>query len=168
MEQHEPLMRQCFELAIEAGKRGNHPFGSLLVQEGKVVMTAGNTIVTENDPTRHAELNLLVQARRKLPAEIFPDLILYTSCAPCIMCSYFMAESNISRVVYGVSYHEFAKAMGSPRKIVTCDQYYLATERKLDWIGPILEKEGLQVFRYWPEDKRRETILKNLNKISGC
>ena len=147
---------------------GNHTFGALLVHEGRVLVTAGNTVLTDNDRTRHAELNLLVQARRFLPDKIFPELTLYTSCAPCMTCSSFMADSGIAKVVFGVSYVEFAKLTGSRKKIMTCDQYYRETGKALDWIGPVLEAEGLKVFRHWPGDKWQGAILENLQKITGC
>jgi tRNA(Arg) A34 adenosine deaminase TadA len=37
---HEHFVRQAIELARQARRAGNHPFGALLVVDGEVVMTA--------------------------------------------------------------------------------------------------------------------------------
>lgn len=44
MNPQEPFIRQCYDLAIAAGKRGNHTFGALLVHQGQVILTAENTV----------------------------------------------------------------------------------------------------------------------------
>ncbi|HEX2621338.1 MAG TPA: hypothetical protein VHL11_14365, partial [Phototrophicaceae bacterium] len=57
--EHEPLIRECYRLAAQAVEHGNHPFGALLVLDGEIVLTSENTVNTANDPTGHAELNLV-------------------------------------------------------------------------------------------------------------
>jgi len=54
---------RAIELARLSRAKGNHPFGSLLVDaSGRVVLEAENTVVTEHDVTCHAELNLVRRA----------------------------------------------------------------------------------------------------------
>jgi len=148
---HERFIRQCFDLAISAGKKGNHTFGSLLVYQGEVVLTAENTVLTDDDNTRHAELNLMAEAKRKLPPEARRQSTLYTSTAPCMMCSGIAFYTGIKKVVFGVSYEAFDKLLGQKQKTVSCDELYRLSGAELEWVGPVLEEEGLLVFRYWPE-----------------
>jgi tRNA(Arg) A34 adenosine deaminase TadA len=67
-------------------------------------MEAENTVNTDDDPTRHAELNLVVSASKKYPREVLRDLTLYTSTAPCLMCAYVIKDAGIKNVVYGMRY----------------------------------------------------------------
>src|SRR6266446_5398783 len=55
----ECFAKQAIELARQAHVAGNHPFGALLVLDGRVVLTALNTVGTDRDPTAHAESNLV-------------------------------------------------------------------------------------------------------------
>ena len=68
---HESFIRQAFDLARSAEKKGNHPFGALLVYQDKVVLAAENTVNTDNNSIHHAETNLMAEARRKLSPEIY-------------------------------------------------------------------------------------------------
>lgn len=145
---HENFIRQAFDLAVSSGKKGNHTFGALLVYQGKVILTAENTVNTDNDPTRHAEINLLVKAKRELAPEILSQSTMYTSTAPCMLCCAAMRYRGVNKVVYGVSYETFAKETGYKNMGIACDKLYQETGKKLDWIGPILEEDGLKVFRY--------------------
>ena len=148
---HESFMRQAFDLAISSGKKGNHTFGALLVYQGKVILTAENTIHTDNDISRHAEMNLLVKAKRELSPEVLRQSTLYASTAPCMLCCSAMYYVGIKRIVYGVSYETFGKLTGMRHTGITCDKLYQSSGIELEWIGPILEEEGLKVFEYWPQ-----------------
>jgi tRNA(Arg) A34 adenosine deaminase TadA len=61
----EQFLKQAIELARQARAAGNHPFGALLVLDGRVVLTALNTVITEQNPTGHAEHNLVADAIRQ-------------------------------------------------------------------------------------------------------
>ncbi|HEY5497071.1 MAG TPA: hypothetical protein VIK19_01935, partial [Syntrophales bacterium] len=58
---------------------------------------------------------------------------------------------GVNKVVYGVSYQAEAKVTGFHDTDIHCDKLYQDTGKALDWIGPILEEDGLKVFRYWPQ-----------------
>lgn len=101
MEQHKPFIRRCIELSFQARKKGNLPFGSLLVLDGKIVLEAENTSVTEGNPLAHAEINLLGEAAQRLPREAIQRATLYSSVEPCIMCCGAMLHSGVRRLVFG-------------------------------------------------------------------
>jgi tRNA(Arg) A34 adenosine deaminase TadA len=164
---HEPFIRQAFALAISAAKKGNHPFGAVLVHQGRVILSAENTVNTGNDFTNHAEVNLLRKARQDLSSEVIRQSTLYTSAAPCMFCCATMWYSGVKTVVYGVSSKALAKLTDFEEKSISCDKLHQDTGRPLEWIGPILEEEGLQVFCYWPNDLFRPSLLKKLEGREG-
>ena len=87
MSEHEQFIRHSLKLARAARAAGNHPFGALLVREGQILLTAENTVNTEQDITGHAELNLVRSASRQLGLDGLRGTTLYTSTEPCAMCT---------------------------------------------------------------------------------
>lgn len=100
------LLRRAITLAARARENGNHPFGALVVTAAGRVVEGLNTVVTERDPTGHAETN----AVRRAAAELTPDELrastLYTSTEPCAMCSGAIYWAVIPRVVYALGSDE--------------------------------------------------------------
>jgi len=81
------FMRAALMEAEAAVADGNHPFGAVLVLDGEVVLLGRNAVVTENDATRHAELVLASAAGKMIPRAALSQATMYTSTAPCPMCS---------------------------------------------------------------------------------
>ena len=113
-------LRRCVELAADARARGDHPFGSLLVTADGRTVEALNSVVTRNDPTGHAETNLVRAAAASLPAEVLATSTLYTSTEPCAMCAGAIYWSGIARVVYALSEQGLARSSPSRRACPRC------------------------------------------------
>jgi tRNA(Arg) A34 adenosine deaminase TadA len=91
-------------LAWRSREKGNHPFGSVLVDaHGDVVLEAENTVVTGGNRMNHAELSLVRAASAQLEFDELRTTTLYASTEPCAMCSGAIYWSGIGRVVYGLS-----------------------------------------------------------------
>jgi tRNA(Arg) A34 adenosine deaminase TadA len=150
MSPHDTFIKQCLALAVSAGNKGNHTFGAVLVHNHKTIMTAENTVNSDDDPTRHAELNLVVKSKREYLPEVLKESILYTSTAPCLMCTAVIWEAGITRIVYSVSYEAFARLTGY--QSIPCGEIFERLGVDVEVIGPIMEQEGLAVFEHWPED----------------
>lgn len=96
------LMRESIKLARNAREKGNHPFGALLADpDGKILITAENTVETDHDITAHAETNLVRNAARQYPQDFLAECTLYASTEPCPMCAGAIYWANIRRVVFG-------------------------------------------------------------------
>jgi len=150
MNQHETYVRQSIELAISAARKGNHPFGALLVHEDKVIMTAENTVIADNNSTRHAELNLIVKSERAFPPEVLRECTLYTSTAPCLMCTAVIWNAGITRIIYSVSYESLSRLISGGQNYISLDQIYRLLGTEVEFVGPVLEMEGLEAYRLWP------------------
>lgn len=151
MMEHESFIRECHALAISAGKKGNHTFGALLVQDGEVIMRAENTVNTDVDPFRHAEYNLVMKSRAAFSAAVLAESTLYTSTAPCLLCTANILFANIGRIVFSVSYGAFARLVARGYRYIPCSEIAARIGSHTEVIGPILEEEGLQVFQYWED-----------------
>ena len=137
----EGFIRQAVELSKRAVENGNHPFGALLVSaEGEVLATAENTVNTDCDPTRHAELALVSDvSRRKIAVRTVATSTLYTSCEPCMMCCGALYWCGVRRVVYSCSHSTLAKHAGETM-LVSSDT--LLGPSNVTIVGPILEELG--------------------------
>jgi len=151
---HEKYIRQCYDLAIQAGRKGFDTFGALLVHEGKVLETAENTADYERGLFGHAEFNLVHQCANRYPDSLLREAVLYTSCAPCERCLAAIASLGIRTIVYGVSYKAFSQL--TPFDDVPLDREGLLAQLNLPirLVGPVLEDEGMHVFEYWGGEYR--------------
>jgi len=62
----EKWMALAIEQANLAEKIGEVPVGAVLVQDGQLIASAHNQPITNNDPTAHAEIQLLRAAGKQL------------------------------------------------------------------------------------------------------
>jgi tRNA(Arg) A34 adenosine deaminase TadA len=151
MAQHEFFIKKCHQLAIEAGKNGDLPFGAVLVSDDKIIMTAQNSVISDNDSTRHAELNLIVKSQQSYSREFLQKCTLYASTAPCLMCTAAIWSAGITKIVYSVSYETYAKTISGKNKYIKCDEVYRQLNTEAEIIEGVLEKEGLKVYDFWPK-----------------
>jgi tRNA(Arg) A34 adenosine deaminase TadA len=149
MNKHENYIRKTYRLAESAVEKGNHPFGALLVIDDKIGLTAENTVITDNDVTRHAELNLVSRASQELDSESLKNSILYASTEPCAMCTGAIFWAGISKIVYGCSAKKLGEIAGGSFVVPSRDLFKYGN-RKTNVIGPILEKEGTEIHqKFW-------------------
>lgn len=143
------LVRQVIALAAEAREAGNHPFGALLVVDGKVVLTARNSVHTDSDPTAHAETNLVHEAIRRLRPDEIARSVLYTNCEPCAMCVGTMYWAGVRTLVYALPATELAKLAGGSF-LVPCRELFTRAKDPVTVVGPLLIEEARAVHvGYW-------------------
>lgn len=149
MEEHYPYIRECIRLAQQAKEMGNHPFGSLIVKDGEILLKAINTIFSENDIAQHPEIVLARSAASQYDADFLADCTLYTSTEPCAMCTGAIYWSGIGRIVYACSEARLSQ-MTSGGLHIPSREILAAGERKVEVIGPVLENEAVEVHRdFW-------------------
>jgi tRNA(Arg) A34 adenosine deaminase TadA len=148
---HEPHVRRVLDLARTAVDEGNYPFGALLVADGEVVASSTNTVATDWDITAHPELKLAVLASERYDLERRRELTLYASTEPCPMCAGAIYWAGIGRVVFSTSAATVAEHSGDDLVIpVPCEQCLEGAGREIEFVGPLLEEEGLEVHReFW-------------------
>jgi tRNA(Arg) A34 adenosine deaminase TadA len=147
-------LRKSFSVAAQAREYGNHPFGAVLVSpQNELLMEAENTVLTGNDITGHAEINLVRMASAEYDSRSLALCTLYASTEPCPMCAGAIFWSGIGRVVYGVSesglYHLVGVESGEVLQL-SCRDVLAHGARNVEVIGPLLEEEGLRVHEgFW-------------------
>ena len=85
------------------------PFGTMIVKDNKIIVVASNTVLKDNDPTAHAEINAIRKASKVLNTYDLSGCTLYTTGYPCPMCLSAIIWSNIKEVYYGTNLEDAAK-----------------------------------------------------------
>ena len=99
-------MNKFMELAIDEARLGINnndggPFGCVIIKDGEIIAQAHNTVVRDNDPTAHGEMNAIRIAGKKLGTFDLSGCELFTTGAPCPMCLCAILWANIDKVYYG-------------------------------------------------------------------
>ena len=80
----QPDDKRFMRMAIAEAARGDYPFGSVIVRDGKVMVKGRNLVKQEKNPTAHGEM----VAIRRFLARYGPDTLkgttLYTSGESCV------------------------------------------------------------------------------------
>jgi len=134
------FLERAVELAWVARRRGDHPFGALLVTPDGPVLEACNTVVTGADPTGHAETNL-IRLAGSLDRATRAGSALYTSTEPCAMCAGAIYWSGVGRVVFALSETDLAGMVeeeeGVPPLRLPCREVFARGGRGIVVDGPI-------------------------------
>lgn len=87
------------------------PFGAVVVKGDEIISIASNTVLEDNDPTCHAEMNAIRQACKVLKTYDLTGCELYATGYPCPMCLSAIIWANIKKV-YVCGLPEHAEEIG--------------------------------------------------------
>ena len=147
---HTPFLTRAFSLAEHAFSQGNRPFGALLVIANKIVLETENSVISANDITAHAEMNLLRRLWQQFNEGLLSQATLYSSTEPCLMCAGAILNTPIRHVVYGCGarcLHELAQQSSLS---LTGRDVLLSSGSSMLVEGPLLESEALDVHKQHP------------------
>lgn len=96
------FMRMALGQAQMAVTKEQTPFGAVVVDKtGRLVGKGHNHVRSDLDPTAHGEVVAIRNAwRRAGKWQNLTGGTLYTSCEPCLLCSFVIAQIGFSRVVF--------------------------------------------------------------------
>lgn len=149
-------LERTIELADEAVRDGNHPFGAILVDKsGKIIAEGKNNFTIDRGPG-HAETNLARHAARTFDVDTLLGCTLYTSVEPCSMCSGTIYWAEIGAVVFGMTEARLGEMTGDHPENKTqdldCRKVFAAGRRPVEVRGPFPELEDRIVAQhkaYW-------------------
>ena len=100
-------MNKIMQQALERARKNMNeniggPFGAAIISEkGEILAVASNSVLRDNDPTAHAEVNAIRAACKKIGSYDLSDCVLYTTAYPCPMCLAAIIWANIKKVYFG-------------------------------------------------------------------
>ena len=149
MSNDEKWMRIAIEEANLAMDKNEVPVGAVLVKNDTLIAQGHNKPITKNDPTAHAEIQLLRKAGEQQKNYRLPESTLYVTLEPCTMCFGAMVHARIDRIVYGAS---------DPKTGVCGSRMNLNEENffnhKISITSGILEKESSELLKLFFKSRR--------------
>ncbi|MDF9391569.1 nucleoside deaminase [Methylococcus capsulatus] len=145
-EQDRAYMRLAIQTMRHAGivDRTGGPFGAVIVRGGQVLAVAGNSVIRDNDPTAHAEVNAIREACRQIGSYDLSGAVLYSSCECCPMCYASAYWARIDKIFYAAAWHDYEDLFDDSRIHLDIAKSY--AERHL---APqqLMREEALEVWR---------------------
>jgi len=146
------FVKKAIEIANQnLTEKSGGPFGAVIVKNGEVIAEARNTVVRDNDPSAHAEINAIRDACRKLKTHQLTDCEIYCSCEPCPMCLGAIYWARPRAIYYAASRIDAEKA--------GFDDSYIYDELKREMPDrnlpskQLLREEAVELFRKWKEQE---------------
>ena len=149
MTDDEKWMSLAIKQAIKAEKEGEVPIGAVLIKDDFLIAEAHNQPISTNDPTAHAEIQVLRKAGMKLQNYRLNDSTLYVTLEPCAMCLGAMMHARIARIVYGTN-DQKTGACGSSENLINANCF----NHKIHLISGILEDECKQLLKKFFNSRR--------------
>jgi len=156
MEEHKKFMNRAIELSEKYSfQYEGGPFGCVIVKDGEIIAEGWNSVLKNNDPTAHAEMEAIRKAGKKLNNFSLKGSILYTSCEPCPMCLAAIYWARIDTVYFANSQEE-AKKISFDDSFIYEEIEKSKEERQIHMIR-IQEKEAWEVFESWDNWEGKQT-----------
>ncbi|MFQ5994638.1 MAG: nucleoside deaminase [Acidiferrobacterales bacterium] len=101
--QNKRFMERAFELKREAEEAGDQSYGAIIVKDGRLVGKGPSRVITNQDPTAHAEMEAIRDAARRLGTRDLSGCVIYATSKPCRMCETASYWANASRFYYSAA-----------------------------------------------------------------
>lgn len=142
------FMKAAIRKTQEGIELGQSPFGSVIVQGGKIVAATHNTVWRDTDPTAHAEVNCIRAAATALKTIFLRGCTLFSTTEPCPMCLSAIHWAKIDRVVYGATIADATAAGFCELHIDAKDMVRLGKSPLVVESG-LLQEECADLFQQW-------------------
>jgi len=149
MNEDEKWMNLALEQARKAEEEGEVPVGAILVKDGLLIAKSHNQPILKNDPTAHAEIQLLREAGKKLKNYRLTGTSLYVSLEPCAMCLGAIMHARIERLVFG-AYDSKTGVCGSSENLIEANCF----NHKINLVSGVLENESKQLLKNFFNSRR--------------
>ena len=149
MSKDEKWMQIALHEANLAMNENEIPVGAVLVKNGKLIAQSHNQPIGKNDPTAHAEIQLLRKAGEQQKNYRLIGSSLYVTLEPCAMCFGAIVHARIDRIVFGAS---------DPKTGVCGSCMNLNEEKffnhKISITGGVLENESIELLKLFFKSRR--------------
>ncbi|WP_341526710.1 nucleoside deaminase [Nostoc sp. UHCC 0302] len=133
-------------LALTEAKKGDAPYGAVIVKDNEVVAAAHNTVSRDSDPSAHAEINVIRSLTAKIKNPALEGYSIYTTGEPCPMCATACIWTGLSEIVYGASIQDLI-SLNQSQINISCEEVIAKSFRKIKVIKGVLKNECLELFK---------------------
>jgi tRNA(Arg) A34 adenosine deaminase TadA len=142
-------MRRALDLAAEAAVAGEVPVGAVVTLGESIVAESRNAMRGSNDPTAHAEMEVIRTAAAKLGTSRLDDCTLWVTLEPCAMCAAAISIARVKALRFGAEDPKGGGVVHGPRIFTqpTC-------HHRPEVLGGIGEAEAGKLLRRFFSERR--------------
>ena len=149
MNKDEKWMQIALNEANLAMNENEIPVGAVLVKNGKLIAQSHNQPIRTNDPTAHAEIQLLRKAGEQQKNYRLIGSTIYVTLEPCTMCFGAMVHARIERIVFGAS--DFKTGVCGSCINLNKENFF---NHKISITGGVLENESSELLKLFFKSRR--------------
>lgn len=123
------------------------PFGAVIVRNNKIIAKGINRVISQYDPTAHAEIIAIRNACKKLRRIWLNDCEIYTSCEPCPMCMSAIYWARIKKIYFANSRLDAEKIGFIDKKIYK--ELLISPEKRIIPSEQHLRSKAIKIFNKW-------------------
>ena len=153
------FMELALKLSEIAVTKNQTPFGAVVVdRNGQVIGEGYNTVLADFDPTAHGEIVAIRDAwRRAGSLQALAGCTVYTSCEPCLLCTFVIAQIGFGRVVFaarGADVPVYRQLAGTDLAKVAAWVNTQPNWRPLEVIGDFMRARAVEILTTYPWAKQ--------------
>lgn len=137
-----------------AQKSNNYAIGTVIEKDGKIIAKSPNITRIVNDPTYHAEIEVIRKAIKKTGNKFLEGAVLYSTHEPCPMCATACVWARLKGVVFGANLEDmilYSKKSGNKqwrwRTVqINVQEVFAKGYPKVEVIGGFMRDECIKLF----------------------
>ena len=133
-------------LALSEAKKGESPYGAVIVKDNEVVAKGYNTVKRDSDPSAHAEMNAIRSLTTKIQNPSLEGYTIYATGEPCPMCATACVWTGLAEIIIGASIEDLFLVNQSQVRI-SCEEIIAKSFKNIKVIKGLLRQECMQLFK---------------------
>ena len=131
------FMNEAINQAKIAYEKDEVPVGGILVDivTNEIIAKSYNRVNGDKSAIYHCEINLIINACKKLSSKYLNNLVMFVTLEPCLMCASAIKEAHIKKLYFGA--YDEKKGGIETNKLFSNTKHTFKTEV----YGGIMEKE---------------------------
>ncbi len=130
-------MNEAIYQAKLAFEKAEVPVGGILVDivTNEIIAKSFNRVNEKKSAIYHCEIDLIINACKKLSSKYLNNLVMFVTLEPCLMCASAIKEAHIKKLYFGA--YDEKKGGVEKNKLFSNEKHAFKTEV----YGGIMEKE---------------------------
>ena len=142
-------MQRALEQAKKAESEGEVPVGAVLTFEDEIIAEAHNTPISINDPSGHAEVNVMRKGAQILNNYRLENTSLYVTLEPCMMCCGLLIHARVENLIFSATDPKSGSVISNANLL---DSDFV--NHRVNYSQGPLAKESSKLLRKFFSDKR--------------
>ena len=142
-------MQRALEQAKKAESEGEIPVGAVLTFEDEIIAEAHNTPISINDPSGHAEVNVMRKGAQILNNYRLENTSLYVTLEPCMMCCGLLIHARVENLIFSATDPKSGSVVSNANLL---DSDFI--NHRVNYSQGPLAKESSKLLRKFFSDKR--------------